>query len=1047
MAKAKINTEDAVKEVNALIDVFNNLVSTTNKVGGASAANFRKVETGLAALKNVSTQVDSQFKELETRYKNMSTSQKNYVTQVKNLKDRTKELNAEIVKQQIELEKLSEKQKKATSGFGKMFESAKALIGAFGIISGFQLFAAIIKNAYDLTKQFNSLSFTLEKITQDSFDAAASQRFMLDITQAFGVELVTTTQRWIKFLAASKQSGVTLKDTEDIFRSVTKAASVLGLQTEELNSVYLALEQMMSKGKVTTEELRRQLGERLPGAVGIMAAAVGVNVSQLDKMLKNGELLSAEVLPKFARALEQAYGIENVDKVETIVAAQNRLTNAWEIFVKSVTEGDTVITRTLNGMSRIFSGVLSSFMSEDQKLQQSIIQAQKDFQETYETAAEKSYNNVIASHKKMWYLRNAIEQTQSDILTAKSDGSSAERKMKLFKQLEEYRFQLAHGNELILNMQKNQAQKDIVIAKNEYEEKKIIYDKAKKLYESIPWYKTQHGEKNQLDKAAKEYAVATGKLEYLRKLTEVSRVSTYTKPEPKAKEKAIQEFELKSVNDLNNEVKIASLNARKELNEALIADDKKTWSEKLALIKENTSIELDIAKIQQDEAIAKAQKYHDDQIHDLDKAIKDGKKIIGDKAKWELEIEDNLNDAKALAQADYNKKEINSKKKNADETLRISKLVEEEEISISNDLYNKRIIAAKAEYNASKKTKEDKEKLEKELTAVAIEEANARIEILIKNTEALIESGGLTQQEIDVLKRKINELRASMKEMVPTDDIKDKMKELQEVLEMISEFAEALTDVGDSLFDRKIENINAEIEAEKNKYDTLIDLAKGNQDEQDRLAAEKELKVKALERERLKQEQRKAKFDKANALVQIGINTAIAASRTVAEFPLTGGMPWFAWVIALGAIQAAAVLAKPIPQYKDGLDNASEDHIAMINDGGVKEFVERDGKILSTENKNAIVQLKKGDTVHKSYDAMIASSDILKDISRATMLTSLANKNGELNTRRLEEIFDSNFKDLNKDLKNGIRDGFKGVSIHNHTTYDMNWIKYKNDTL
>lgn len=52
------------------------MVSTTNKVGGASAANFRKSRTGLAALKNVSTQVDSQFKELETRSTKMSTSQK-----------------------------------------------------------------------------------------------------------------------------------------------------------------------------------------------------------------------------------------------------------------------------------------------------------------------------------------------------------------------------------------------------------------------------------------------------------------------------------------------------------------------------------------------------------------------------------------------------------------------------------------------------------------------------------------------------------------------------------------------------------------------------------------------------------------------------------------------------------------------------------------------------------------------------------------------------------------------------------------------------------
>lgn len=51
-----------------------------------------------------------------------------------------------------------------------------------------------------------------------------------------------------------------MKDTKQIFDSVSKASSVLGLKTHELEGVYLALEQMLSKGKVTTEELRRQLG-------------------------------------------------------------------------------------------------------------------------------------------------------------------------------------------------------------------------------------------------------------------------------------------------------------------------------------------------------------------------------------------------------------------------------------------------------------------------------------------------------------------------------------------------------------------------------------------------------------------------------------------------------------------------------------------------------------------------------------------------------------------------------------------------------------------
>ena len=63
-------------------------------------------------------------------------------------------------------------------------------------------------------------------------------------------------------------------------------------------------------------------------------------VYELDKMLKAGEVLSAEVLPKFARAVELAYDIENVERINTLVAAQNRLTKSWQLFIKNITEGD-----------------------------------------------------------------------------------------------------------------------------------------------------------------------------------------------------------------------------------------------------------------------------------------------------------------------------------------------------------------------------------------------------------------------------------------------------------------------------------------------------------------------------------------------------------------------------------------------------------------------------------------------------------------------------------------------------------------------------------
>jgi tape measure domain-containing protein len=185
--------------------------------------------------------------------------------------------------------------------------SFKNLVSGAILLKANQLFTQLITNIYDNIKTFDSLSFTLEKITKTTLDYENSQRFLLRITEAYGVELVATTTRWSRFLAAATESGLALREAENIFESMTKASSALALKTDELSSVYLALEQMLSKGKVSTEELRRQLGERLPGAMGIMAASMGVTIPKLDQMLKRGEVLSADVLPNFARAVERAY--------------------------------------------------------------------------------------------------------------------------------------------------------------------------------------------------------------------------------------------------------------------------------------------------------------------------------------------------------------------------------------------------------------------------------------------------------------------------------------------------------------------------------------------------------------------------------------------------------------------------------------------------------------------------------------------------------------------------------------------------------------------
>lgn len=190
------------------------------------------------------------------------------------------------------------------------------------------------------TKELDQLSFAMSTVIKDSAELAQTQKFLSDVAVNYGGDLLTLSERYIKFRAAAMQSNMTASETQKIFDTVSKAAGTLGLKTDELSGVYLALEQMISKGKVTTEELRRQLGERLPGAFGIMANALGVTLPQLDKMLKKGEVLSKDALPKFAAALEKAYGIESLKKIDTLAAAQGRLSTETTGLIKAFEASD-----------------------------------------------------------------------------------------------------------------------------------------------------------------------------------------------------------------------------------------------------------------------------------------------------------------------------------------------------------------------------------------------------------------------------------------------------------------------------------------------------------------------------------------------------------------------------------------------------------------------------------------------------------------------------------------------------------------------------------
>ena len=238
-----------------------------------------------------------------------------------------------------------------------------------------------------------------------------------------------------------------------------------------------------------------------------------------------------------------------------------------------------------------------------------------------------------------------------------------------------------------------------------------------------------------------------------------------------------------------------------------------------------------------------------------------------------------------------------------------------------------------------------------------------------------------------------------------------------------------------STFDRRIENIEADIEKTEEWYDKQIELAEGDELQQKLLRRNKERDIKRLEKERLKEEQKAAKAKKAMAVADIAINTARAIIGIWADFPKVDfgatAAIFTGIVSALGAAQIAAVLAQPIPKYKDG-GEIKDDHIGMINDGGVKEYIERNNTILTTESKNAIVPLKAGDTIYPSYEALAEKSVLMSGLYNGV----------QVQNREFNHIFDG--------LDKTIKKGFKGAKVNNNIKlvgFDAEHQSYKESIL
>ncbi|WP_205861880.1 tape measure protein [Escherichia coli] len=190
--------------------------------------------------------------------------------------------------------------------------------------------------------------------------AKRATEFVKNLADNTGVDQIETLSSFAKFSAGAGDMDAGQK--ESLFSNVIGTSRLMGLSTDEINGILKAFEQMASKGKIQAEELRGQLGDRMAGAFQLFARSLGMTTEELDKAMKDGKVLSKDVLPKVSaemgRMIDKAGGWEKI--INSTQTQLGRLSNSWNnnlaLMFDGSQEGLVDFTRSLTNLLNSLGG-------------------------------------------------------------------------------------------------------------------------------------------------------------------------------------------------------------------------------------------------------------------------------------------------------------------------------------------------------------------------------------------------------------------------------------------------------------------------------------------------------------------------------------------------------------------------------------------------------------------------------------------------------------------------------------------------------------------
>jgi len=200
----------------------------------------------------------------------------------------------------------------------QLHASTNLLVKISEYVIGYRLVNSVVektigffKNIPDVGVKFENAKAVFQAMFVTTKSVNEQFTFLDAVADRTGARIRSLRTEFGDFSASALAAGESVINVQQSMADLSDVATVMHLPEERIHSALVAVSQMYAKNQVMSEELKRQLGNTLPGAVAMFARSQGLSTKELLDQMKAGLVKPKDTVPQFLAFYKSVFAPQN----------------------------------------------------------------------------------------------------------------------------------------------------------------------------------------------------------------------------------------------------------------------------------------------------------------------------------------------------------------------------------------------------------------------------------------------------------------------------------------------------------------------------------------------------------------------------------------------------------------------------------------------------------------------------------------------------------------------------------------------------------------